>query len=145
MIPVASAPHLRPAYPRPKGRFQTVIIDKRRIEGMVLLSVEGIIKLGQSAEFLVQSLERTLEKDEGHVLLDLSKINYIDSTGIGELVGYLSRFAERKRKLILVSPSDRIVKLLKVAQIDELFPTYSDLESALATEGERSQLDATVE
>ena len=111
-----------------------VIIDKKRIEGLILLSVEGIIKLGQSAEFLAQSLERTLEKDEGHVLLDLSKINYIDSTGIGELVGYLGRFAERERKLILVSPSDRIKKLLKVAQIDSLFPIYDHLDQALAAE-----------
>ena len=111
-----------------------MIIDKRRVDGMVLLNIEGIIKLGQSAEFLVQSLERTLESDDGHVLLDLSKINYIDSTGIGELVGYLSRFAARDRKLILVSPSERIRKLLGVAQIDHLFATYDDLESALASE-----------
>lgn len=118
-----------------------MIIDKRRVEGMVLLNVEGIIKLGQSAEFLVQSLERSLEKDEGHVLLDLSKINYIDSTGIGELVGYLGRFSERDRKLILVSPSDRIRKLLAVAQIDSLFPTYDDLESAIAGEREGAASD----
>lgn len=108
--------------------------DKKRIEGLILLSVEGIIKLGQSAEFLVQKLESVLESEDGHVLLDLSKINYIDSTGIGELVGYLSRFAERERKLILVSPSDRIRKLLKVAQIDTLFPIYDDLEQAIAAE-----------
>lgn len=111
-----------------------MIIDKKRIDNLILLSVEGIIKLGQSAEFLAQSLERTLEKDEGHVLLDLSKINYIDSTGIGELVGYLGRYAERKRKLILVSPSDRIRKLLKVAQIDALFSIYDHLDQALAAE-----------
>lgn len=121
----------------------TVIIDKRRVEGMVLLNVEGIIKLGQSAEFLVQSLERSLEKDEGHVLLDLSKINYIDSTGIGELVGYLGRFSERDRKLILVSPSDRIRKLLAVAQIDSLFPTYDDLESAIAGERQGGASDGS--
>jgi anti-sigma B factor antagonist len=113
-----------------------VIIDKKRVNDMVLLSVEGIIKLGQSAEFLEQSLQRTLEKDEGHVLIDLSKINYIDSTGIGELVGYIGKFAERGRRLILVSPSERIRKLLKVAQIDGFFPTYDTLDLALA--GERS-------
>jgi len=111
-----------------------VIIDKRRVEGMVLLNVEGIIKLGQSAEFLVQSLERAVEKAEGPVLLDLSKLTYIDSTGIGELWGYLGRFSERDRKLILVSPSDRIRKLLAVAQIDSLFPTYDDLETAIQAE-----------
>ena len=124
-----------PTTSTPEWTTLDVIIDKRRVDEMVLLSVEGIIKLGQSAEFLVQSLERTLERDEGHVLLDLSKINYIDSTGIGELVGYLSRFAERDRKLILVAPSDRICKLLKVAQIDQLFPTYPDLEAAVQAEG----------
>jgi anti-sigma B factor antagonist len=111
-----------------------VIVDKKRVAGMNLLSIEGIIKLGQSAEFLAENLKRILEKDEGHVLLDLSKINYIDSTGIGEMVAYLGRFGDRDRKLILVSPSDRIRKLLEIAQLDSLFPTYDDLESAVAAE-----------
>ena len=119
-----------------KWTILDVIIDKRRVDEMVLLSVEGIIKLGQSAEFLVQSLERTLERDEGHVLLDLSKINYIDSTGIGELVAYLGRFAESGRHLVLVNPSERIRKLLAISQLEQLFTIYDDLDSALA--GERS-------
>ncbi|MCP4661097.1 MAG: STAS domain-containing protein [bacterium] len=111
-----------------------MIVEKRSIEGMTLLSVEGIIKLGESAEFLAQTLERSLEKDEGHVLLDLSKINYIDSTGIGELVGHLGRFRQRDRKLILINPSDRIRKLLAVAQIDTLFAIYDDVDTAIAAE-----------
>lgn len=111
-----------------------MFVDKSRIDGMSLLRVEGIIKLGESAEFLVENLKRTLEKDQGHVLIDLSKINYIDSTGIGELVGYLGRFKDRDRKLILINPSERIRRLLAVAQLDELFPTYEDVESAVAAE-----------
>ncbi len=109
-------------------------IDKRRVEGMSLLRVEGIIKLGESAEFLTEALKRILEKDEGHVMLDLSKINYIDSTGIGEMVGYLGRFGDRDRKLILINPSDRIRKLLAIAQLDSMFPTYDDVGSAVAAE-----------
>ena len=101
---------------------------------MDLLSVEGVIKLGESAEFLAENLKRILEQGEGHVLLDLSKINYMDSTGIGELVGYLGRFSDRDRKLILVNPSDRMRKLLKLAQLDTLFQTYDDLDSAVAAE-----------
>ncbi len=111
-----------------------MFVDKRRIEGMSLLQVEGIIKLGESAEFLAEALKRTLEKDEGHVLLDLSKINYIDSTGIGEMVGYLGRFGDRDRKLILINPSQRIRKLLAIAQLDTLFPTYDDIDAAVAAE-----------
>ena len=111
-----------------------MIVEKRRIEDSTLLNVEGVIKLGESAQFFAQTLERTLSDDHGHVIIDFSKINYIDSTGIGELVGYLGRFRNSKRELILVNPSDRIRKLLHVARLDELFPTYASVEAALSAE-----------
>lgn len=111
-----------------------MIVEKRRIGEHTLLRVEGVIKLGESAQFLAQTLERALADDAGHVLLDLEQINYMDSTGIGELVGYLSRFREKDRRLVLIHPSDRIRKLLAVAQLKDLFPTYDDVEAALAAE-----------
>ncbi len=111
-----------------------MIVEKRRIDGLTLLQVEGVIKLGESARFFADTLKRVLAEEGGHVLIDLSKINYIDSTGIGELVGYLGRFQEVKRKLILVEPSDHIRKLLRVAHLDELFPIYDLLKDAV--EGE---------
>ena len=88
----------------------------------------------ESAEFLSQALQRLLDEASGHVLLDLARINSIDSTGIGELVGYLGRFQERNRRLVLVAPPERIRKLLEMAQLADLFPTYDDLDSALAAE-----------
>jgi len=112
-----------------------MIVEKRRIEGHhTLLRVEGVIKLGESAQFLARTLERILAEDQGHVFVDLERINYIDSTGIGELVGYLGRFQEHQRRLVLLQPSRRIVKLLEVAQLAPLFATYDGLEAALAAE-----------
>lgn len=111
-----------------------MIVEKRQLDGAVLLQVEGVIRLGESAEFFAQTLQRVLDRDRGHVVVDLSKINYIDSTGIGELVGYLGRFRDASRKLILIQPSERIVKLLEVARLAELFPTYDTVEAALAAE-----------
>jgi anti-sigma B factor antagonist len=112
-----------------------MIVEKRRIGEHVLLRLEGVIKLGESAEFLAQTLERALAEDEGHVLVDFTRINYIDSTGIGELVGYLARFRDADRKLILINPSDRIRRLLQAASLDELFPSYETVEAALEEEG----------
>lgn len=109
-----------------------MFVEKQQIDGSVVLRVKGIIKLGESAEFLVETLERVLEKDQGNVLLDLEQINYIDSTGIGELVAYLGRFQSRNRKLILIKPSERIRKLLAVAQLDRLFEIHGSVEEALA-------------
>ena len=109
-----------------------MVVEKRRIGEDTLLAVEGVIKLGESAEFFARTLERVLAEDGRNVLVDMSKINYMDSTGIGELVGFLGRFAEAKRKLVLISPAERVRRLLEVAQLDDLFPTFDSLDAALA-------------
>ncbi len=109
-----------------------MIVEKRQLEGgATLLRVEGVIKLGESARFFAETLRRVLEEERGHVVIDLSRIDMIDSTGIGELVGYLGRFRDVRRELILVNPSDRIRKLLELAHLAELFPTYDTVEDAM--------------
>jgi anti-sigma B factor antagonist len=115
--------------------IEDMIVEKRHLEGgITLLNVEGVIKLGESAQFFAQALDRTLADDQGHVIIDFSRINFIDSTGIGELVGYLGRFRSFQRELVLVNPSDRIRKLLHVARLDSLFPTYDTVDAALAAQ-----------
>ncbi|HVT58870.1 MAG TPA: STAS domain-containing protein [Thermoanaerobaculia bacterium] len=111
-----------------------MIVEKRQLDGFTLLNVEGVIKLGESAQFFAQTLDRALSNDQGHVIIDFSRINFIDSTGIGELVGYLGRFRSFQRALVLVNPSQRIRKLLQVARLDTLFPTYESVDEAIAAE-----------
>ena len=86
-----------------------MIVEKRRIEDSTLLNVEGVIKLGESAQFFAQALERALEEDDGNVLVDFSRINYIDSTGIGELVGYLTGCPDTA---LLTSEDERITQAI---------------------------------
>jgi anti-sigma B factor antagonist len=112
-----------------------MIVEKRHLEGgYTLLNIEGVIKLGESAQFFAQTLDRTLSDDKGHVIIDFSRINFIDSTGIGELVGYLGRFRSFQRELVLVNPAARIRKLLQIARLDKLFPTYDSVDAALAAQ-----------
>ena len=111
-----------------------MIVEKRRQGPHTILRVEGIVRMGESAQFLAQTLEKLLTEESGNVLVDLARINYIDSTGIGELVGYFGKFKEKERRLILVQPADRIRKLLEIAKLDTVFPTYDDLDAAIAAE-----------
>lgn len=111
-----------------------MIVEKRRLEGWTLLTVEGVIKLGESAEFFAQTLDRTLNREDGDVLIDFSGINYMDSTGLGELVAYLRRFAARQRKLVLINPSDRIRRLFELSHLEDAFPTYDTLDAAMVAE-----------
>ena len=111
-----------------------MIVEKKHLENFVVLSVEGLIKLGESAEFFSSTLAHVLEEETGNVMIDFSKIDYIDSTGIGELVGYLKKFTSQNRNLILINPSERIDRLLKLARLDLLFRIYDTQEAALAAE-----------
>src|ERR1700674_4990346 len=88
------------------------IVEKKHLENFTILYVEGLIKLGESAEFFSAALENLLKSGSTHVIVDFTKIDYIDSTGVGELVGYLGKFTTQNRKLILVNPSsERMQKL----------------------------------
>ena len=112
-----------------------MIVEKKHLDNFTVLYVEGLIKLGESAEFFSSALENVLKNENTNVIIDFTKIDYIDSTGIGELVGYLGKFSNQNRKLVLVNPSDRIQKLLKLAKLDSVFKIYSSEEEAVATEG----------
>jgi anti-sigma B factor antagonist len=111
-----------------------LIVEKKHTENFTILYVEGLIKLGESAEFFSSALENVLKGDSTNVIIDFTKIDYIDSTGIGELVGYLGKFTTQNRKLILVNPSERILKLLKLAKLDTVFKIYNTEEEAISAE-----------
>ncbi len=109
-----------------------MIIEKRSRGNVAILDIEGAIKLGESAEFFSQALENVLQSENSNVIIDFSRINYIDSTGIGELIGYLSKFSGEHRQVILVNPSERILRLLKVVRLEKVFPIFPDEDSAVA-------------
>jgi len=111
-----------------------VIVEKKHVDNFTILYVEGLVKLGESAEFFSSALENVLKNESTNVIVDFTKIDYIDSTGIGELVGYLGKFTTQNRKLILVNPSERILKLLKLAKLDAVFKIYNTEEEAISAE-----------
>lgn len=106
-------------------------IERSESRGVVVVAVHGVIKLGESARDFSEYLEALLEEDGGPVLVDLARIDHVDSTGLGELVGYLQRFAERGRRLALLDPPERIFNLLKLTRLDDVFPIYDDREVAI--------------
>jgi anti-sigma B factor antagonist len=109
-----------------------VIIEKRSRGKVTILDIEGAIKLGESAEFFSQTLDNVLRKEKTNVVINFSRINYIDSTGMGELIGYLSKFSGENRQVVLVNPSGRILRLLEVVRLDKIFKLFQDEDAAVA-------------
>lgn len=108
-----------------------MIIFREKRGGTTVLKLQGVVKLGESATQFSEFLEKVLNEDEGPVLLDFERIDTLDSTGLGELIGYLQRFEERQRKMAIVKPKDRIIALLRLTRLDTLIRIFPDEASAL--------------
>ncbi|MFH1175789.1 MAG: STAS domain-containing protein [Acidobacteriota bacterium] len=99
--------------------------------GLTVLEVRGNVKVGESSQQFASELQDILDTTQTGVLIDVSNIDYVDSTGIGELVGYLLKFSQAKRRLALFRPQDRLVSLLKLTRLESHFPIFEDREHAL--------------
>jgi len=109
-------------------------IERSEQGRFTMLSIEGAVHLGESGRQVSDALDAELEQGTSHVLVEMSRIDYMDSTGVGELVGYLCRLNETGRRLILVGPPDRIRKLLEVTRLDSQFRIYDTVDEAIAGE-----------
>jgi anti-sigma B factor antagonist len=105
---------------------------KRSIEGgITILEVGGTVRVGESAQQFAAELEDILAGDTQGVLIDVSGIDYVDSTGIGELVGFMQKFSRADRRFALLRPQARLSSLLELTGLDRLFAIFTDREQAL--------------
>jgi anti-sigma B factor antagonist len=107
-------------------------IDSSESEGVTVLAVRGVINFGESARQFSSYLQGLLDSGVPAVLVDMSGIDNVDSTGLGEMVGYLQRFEKEGRRLALLRPHRRILSLLRLTRLDEIFPVFDDREAAIA-------------
>jgi anti-sigma B factor antagonist len=116
---------------RESGEENRLNIIKNRQGEVTLLDIQGVIKLGESAREFSSYLEKVLQDETGPVVINFEGINYMDSTGLGELIGYLQKFEDRQRKMVLVKPSHRILALLKITKLDTVFKIFDSRDEAL--------------
>lgn len=113
-----------------KGKPKMEIESSER-NGVTVVVVRGVINFGESARQFSSFLQELLDSGVPATLIDMSDIDGVDSTGLGELVGYLQRFENQGRRLALLRPHRRILSLLRLTRLDEIFAIFDDEEKAL--------------
>jgi anti-sigma B factor antagonist len=98
---------------------------------VTVIEVRGVIKLGESAQTFSKFLGEVLDRGSNPVVVDLEGIDHVDSTGLGELVGYLQRFEEQGRRLAFVNPARRLRKLFELTRLDQIVPIFDDRTEAV--------------
>lgn len=108
-------------------------IERLEEQGVTVVAVRGVINFGESARQFSSFLGDLLESGEPAVLIDMSGIDNVDSTGLGELVGYLQRFEKEGKRLALFRPHRRILSLLRLTRLDEIFSIFEDRGEAISS------------
>jgi anti-anti-sigma factor len=101
------------------------------VPGATVLRLHGPLLLGNF--FPLQSMVRA--DNASLLIIDVTDMPYIDSAGIGCLVGAHVSRENSGRKLILVGSNERLVTSLKVTKCDQLFVTAPTVEEAVAKAG----------
>jgi len=97
--------------------------------GATVLRLHGPLLLGNF--FPLQTMVRS--DNASLLIVDVSDMPYIDSAGIGCLVGAHVSRENSGRKLFLVGANDRLLTSLKVTKVDQLFKLAPSVEQAIAT------------
>jgi anti-sigma B factor antagonist len=85
-----------------------------------------------SAPRLGSRLFGLAEEGKTGVIVDLSDVTFMDSTGIGVLVNALRHFSLRRARMALVCPTDRLVRAFQIAGLVSHLPIFDTREKALA-------------
>jgi anti-anti-sigma factor len=101
-------------------------------DGVMVAAVEGEIDSSNAAELRLALSER-LPSSSGALVLDLSQVTYLDSSGIHLLFDLGRRLAARRQSIrLVVPPAAPMRRVLELCAVESVAPMDADLESAVA-------------
>lgn len=106
-------------------------LSTRTVAGHKVLEVGGEIDV-YTAPQLREHLIAMVEGGDRQVVVDLGRVEFLDSTGLGVLVGALKRLRGVDGELSLVCAQERLLKIFRITGLDRVFTLYGSVEAATA-------------
>ncbi len=106
-------------------------LSSRVVDGITVLDVEGKILLGEGDIQIKQAIDDLLAEGRKKYLLNLAKVPYIDSAGLGQIIRCFTAIRKSGGTLKLLSPNAKVVDLLTVTKLVNVFDWYNDESGAL--------------
>jgi anti-sigma B factor antagonist len=107
-------------------------IDTRQADGVTIMSCQGRIVFGEEAAALRENLKRVLSSAR-QIVLNLSGVTYIDSGGLGTLVGVYSSARAAGAEIKLTGLGQRLRDVLQITKLVTVFEVYDTEQEAIAT------------
>jgi anti-sigma B factor antagonist len=106
-------------------------LTSRQVGDVTVLDAAGRITLGEGASMFRDNIRDLIANGHKKILLNLSEVSYIDSSGIGELVSGFTTVTNGGGQLKLVGLSKRIKDLLQITKLYTVFDVYEDEADAV--------------
>jgi anti-sigma B factor antagonist len=113
-------------------------MDTRTIDNKLpVIELEGEVDV-YTAPQLKQQMINLLESGNKQMMIDLTKVEYLDSTALGVLIGGLKRMREMDGNMVLVCPSARIRRVFEITGLDKIFDIYNTADEAQEAVGKET-------
>ncbi len=103
----------------------------RQVDGITIVDCSGRITLGEGSVVLRDAVKDLLSKGQKKILLNLGDVNYIDSSGIGELVSAYTTVKNQGGELKLLNLTKKVHDLLQITKLYTVFDVRDDETSAV--------------
>ena len=110
----------------------------RQTSDVTILDLNGRLSLGEALAFgpgsglvLSETIRELTKKGQKKILLNLAGVTYVDSSGVGQLVGALTTARNQSGDIKLLKPSVHVLDLLKTTKLDGVFDIHEDETAAI--------------
>jgi len=108
-------------------------IASREVDGVTVLDLSGRITLGEGSVQLREAVRDLIAKGQKSILLNLEEVNYIDSSGLGELVSAFTTSKNQDATLKLLKLTQKVHDLLQLTKLYTVFEVFDDEAKAIAS------------
>ena len=106
-------------------------IASREVDGVAVLDLSGRITLGEGSVQLREAFRSLIGKGKKHILLNMGNVDYIDSSGLGELVSAFTTAKNQQAEVKLLNLTKKVQGLLQLTKLYTVFDIYDDEAHAI--------------
>jgi anti-sigma B factor antagonist len=106
-------------------------LARHAVAGHTVLEIGGEIDV-YTAPRLRERLTEMIGAGERRIVVDLNRVEFLDSTGLGVLVGAQRRLRAADGSFALVCPHEKLLKIFRITGLDSVFDIHDSVESATA-------------
>lgn len=110
------------------------IVVHEATDRIAVLQCSGRLNMVSAPTFR-ESVTKVVGTGRSHVVVELSSVEFMDSSGLGALVGCLKATRQAGGDLRIAAPSEQVDMVLKLANMDKILRTYPDGDAAVADWG----------